>query len=67
MTPEEGWRNSGNVIARFPGTVSDADWIMRARTWTRRSRRRRQAIIEGDIIRTDGTTVLAVMTNRAAP
>jgi len=36
--------NSGNVIARFPGTVSDADWIMMsAHNGHRRSRRRRQA------------------------
>ena len=51
--------NSGNVIARFPGTISNADPIMMsAHMDTVVPGEGVKPIIEGDIIRTDGTTVL---------
>jgi tripeptide aminopeptidase len=51
--------NTGNVIARFPGTVPTADPIMMsAHMDTVVPGRGVKPIIEGDIIRTDGTTVL---------
>jgi tripeptide aminopeptidase len=51
--------NTGNVIARFPGTIPTADPIMlSAHMDTVVPGRGVKPIIEGDIIRTDGTTVL---------
>jgi tripeptide aminopeptidase len=51
--------NTGNVIARFPGTIPDAEPIMMsAHMDTVVPGRGVKPIIEGDIIRTDGTTVL---------
>src|ERR687895_2606114 len=51
--------NSGNVIARFPGTIPGAEWIMMsAHMDTVVPGEGVKPIVEGDIIRTDGTTVL---------
>jgi tripeptide aminopeptidase len=51
--------NSGNVIARFPGTIPGADAIMMsAHMDTVVPGRGVKPIVEGDRIRTDGTTVL---------
>src|SRR5258706_4386978 len=51
--------NSGNVIARFPGTISAAESIMMsAHMDTVVPGEGVKPIVEGDIIRTDGTTVL---------
>ncbi|MET0625080.1 MAG: M20/M25/M40 family metallo-hydrolase [Pyrinomonadaceae bacterium] len=51
--------NTGNVIARFPGTLSHAEPIMMsAHMDTVVPGRGVKPIVEGDIIRTDGTTVL---------
>ncbi len=51
--------NSGNVIARFPGTLPDAEWIMMsAHMDTVVPGEGVKPIVEGDIIRSDGTTVL---------
>ena len=51
--------NTGNVIARFPGTVPEAEPIMMsAHMDTVVPGRGVKPIVEGDIIRTDGTTVL---------
>jgi tripeptide aminopeptidase len=51
--------NSGNVIARFKGTIPDAEPIMMsAHMDTVVPGEGVKPIIEGDIIRTDGTTVL---------
>src|SRR6266849_4097558 len=51
--------NSGNVIARFAGTIPDADSIMMsAHMDTVVPGEGVKPIIEGDIIHTDGTTVL---------
>jgi tripeptide aminopeptidase len=51
--------NSGNVIARFRGTIPDAEPIMMsAHMDTVVPGEGVKPIIEGDIIRTDGTTVL---------
>src|ERR671933_4270 len=51
--------NSGNVIARFPGTIPDAEPIMMsAHMDTVVPGEGVKPIIVGDIIRTDGTTVL---------
>ncbi|MGI9108071.1 MAG: M20/M25/M40 family metallo-hydrolase [Pyrinomonadaceae bacterium] len=51
--------NSGNVIARFPGTIPGADWIMMsAHMDTVVPGEGVKPVIEGDIIRSDGTTVL---------
>jgi len=51
--------NSGNVIARFPGTIPNADSIMMsAHMDTVVPGEGVKPIIEGDIIRTDETTVL---------
>ncbi len=51
--------NSGNVIARFPGTIPGAETIlMSAHMDTVVPGEGVKPIIEGDIIRTDGTTVL---------
>src|SRR3979411_1417488 len=51
--------NTGNVIARFPGTIPGADSIMMsAHMDTVVPGEGVKPIIEGDIIRTDGTTVL---------
>ncbi|MBV9927823.1 MAG: M20/M25/M40 family metallo-hydrolase [Acidobacteria bacterium] len=51
--------NTGNVIARFPGTVTAAEPIMMsAHMDTVVPGRGVKPIIEGDIIRTDGSTVL---------
>jgi tripeptide aminopeptidase len=51
--------NSGNVIARFPGTISGADAIMMsAHMDTVVPGKGVKPIVEGDIIRTDGSTVL---------
>jgi len=51
--------NSGNVIARFPGTIPGADTIMMsAHMDTVVPGEGVKPIVEGDIIRTDGTTVL---------
>ncbi len=51
--------NSGNVIARFPGTIPGAEPIMMsAHMDTVVPGENVKPIIEGDIIRTDGTTVL---------
>ncbi|HEX8138947.1 MAG TPA: M20/M25/M40 family metallo-hydrolase [Pyrinomonadaceae bacterium] len=51
--------NSGNVIARFRGTIPDAEPIlMSAHMDTVVPGEGVRPVIEGDIIRTDGTTVL---------
>ncbi|MCA1641991.1 MAG: M20/M25/M40 family metallo-hydrolase [Acidobacteria bacterium] len=51
--------NSGNVIARFPGTIPGAETIMMsAHMDTVVPGEGVKPIVEGDIIRTDGTTVL---------
>jgi tripeptide aminopeptidase len=51
--------NSGNVIARFPGTIPGAEAIMMsAHMDTVVPGKGVKPIVEGDIIRTDGTTVL---------
>src|SRR4051794_37286517 len=51
--------NTGNVIARFPGTVPTAEPIMMsAHMDTVVPGRGVKPIIEGDIVRTDGSTVL---------
>ena len=51
--------NTGNVIARFPGTIPDAEPIMMsAHMDTVVPGRGVKPIVEGDIIRTDGSTVL---------
>ena len=51
--------NSGNVIARFPGTVPGAEPIMMsAHMDTVVPGRGVKPVVEGDIIRTDGSTVL---------
>jgi tripeptide aminopeptidase len=51
--------NSGNVIARFKGTIPDAEPIMMsAHMDTVVPGENVKPVIEGDIIRTDGTTVL---------
>jgi len=51
--------NSGNVIARFPGTIPGAEWIMMsAHMDTVVPGEGVKPVVEGDIIRSDGTTVL---------
>ncbi len=51
--------NTGNVIARFPGTVPGAEPIMMsAHMDTVVPGRGVKPVVEGDIIRTDGSTVL---------
>ncbi|HEX8162237.1 MAG TPA: M20/M25/M40 family metallo-hydrolase [Pyrinomonadaceae bacterium] len=51
--------NSGNVIARFPGTIPGAETIMMsAHMDTVVPGEGVRPVVEGDIIRTDGTTVL---------
>ncbi|HEY0174599.1 MAG TPA: M20/M25/M40 family metallo-hydrolase [Pyrinomonadaceae bacterium] len=51
--------NTGNVIARFPGTLPRAEPIMMsAHMDTVVPGRGVKPVVEGDIIRTDGTTVL---------
>lgn len=51
--------NTGNVIARFPGTIPQADPIMMsAHMDTVVPGRGVKPVVEGDIIRTDGSTVL---------
>src|SRR3712207_2056552 len=51
--------DSGNVIARFKGTIPDAEPIMMsAHMDTVVPGENVKPIVEGDIIRTDGTTVL---------
>src|SRR5262245_21289697 len=51
--------NTGNVIARFPGTIANAPSIMMsAHMDTVVPGEGVKPIVEGDIIRTDGTTVL---------
>ncbi|MCA1614712.1 MAG: M20/M25/M40 family metallo-hydrolase [Acidobacteria bacterium] len=51
--------NTGNVIARFPGTLPRAEPIMMsAHMDTVVPGRGVKPIVEGDIIRTDGTTIL---------
>ena len=51
--------NTGNVIARFPGTVPSAEPIMMsAHMDTVVPGKGVKPIVEGDIIRTDGSTVL---------
>src|ERR1044071_202699 len=51
--------NTGNVIARFPGTIDNAEAIMMsAHMDTVVPGRGVKPIVEGDIIRTDGSTVL---------
>jgi tripeptide aminopeptidase len=51
--------NTGNVIARFPGTIPDAEAIMMsAHMDTVVPGRGVKPVVEGDIIRTDGSTVL---------
>jgi tripeptide aminopeptidase len=51
--------NTGNVIARFPGTIPDAEPIMMsAHMDTVVPGRGVKPVLDGDIIRTDGTTVL---------
>src|ERR671916_2331625 len=51
--------NSGNVIARFPGTIPGAETIMMsAHMDTVVPGEGVKPIVEGDIIRSDGTTVL---------
>ncbi|HEX8284626.1 MAG TPA: M20/M25/M40 family metallo-hydrolase [Pyrinomonadaceae bacterium] len=51
--------NSGNVIARFPGTIPSAEPIMMsAHMDTVVPGKGVRPVVEGDIIRTDGSTVL---------
>jgi tripeptide aminopeptidase len=51
--------NTGNVIARFPGTIPGAEAVMMsAHMDTVVPGRGVKPIVEGDIIRTDGSTVL---------
>src|SRR6267142_6683506 len=51
--------NTGNVIARFPGTISDAESIMMsAHMDTVVPGEGVKPLLEGDILRTDDTTVL---------
>src|ERR1700687_4644996 len=51
--------DTGNVIARFPGTINGAEPIMMsAHMDTVVPGEGVKPIVEGDIIRTDGTTVL---------
>ncbi|HJQ32133.1 MAG TPA: M20/M25/M40 family metallo-hydrolase [Pyrinomonadaceae bacterium] len=51
--------NTGNVIARFPGTLADAEPIMMsAHMDTVVPGKGVKPVVEGDIIRTDGSTVL---------
>jgi tripeptide aminopeptidase len=51
--------NTGNVIARFPGTIPDAEPIMMsAHMDTVVPGKGVKPVVEGDIIRSDGTTVL---------
>ena len=51
--------NTGNVIARFPGTIDNAEPIMMsAHMDTVVPGEGVRPVVEGDIIRTDGTTVL---------
>ena len=51
--------NTGNVVARFPGTIPTAEPIMMsAHMDTVVPGRGVKPIVEGDIIRTDGSTVL---------
>ncbi|HWS86781.1 MAG TPA: M20/M25/M40 family metallo-hydrolase [Pyrinomonadaceae bacterium] len=51
--------NTGNVIARFPGTIPTAEPIMMsAHMDTVVPGRGVKPIVEGDIIRTDGSTIL---------
>ncbi|HEV2859510.1 MAG TPA: M20/M25/M40 family metallo-hydrolase [Pyrinomonadaceae bacterium] len=51
--------NTGNVIARFPGTIPGAEAIMMsAHMDTVVPGRGVKPVVEGDIIRSDGTTVL---------
>lgn len=51
--------NTGNVIARFPGTIPGAEPIMMsAHMDTVVPGKGVRPVVEGDIIRTDGTTVL---------
>jgi tripeptide aminopeptidase len=51
--------NTGNVIARFPGTITSAEPIMMsAHMDTVVPGRGVKPVIDGDIIRTDGSTVL---------
>src|SRR5215213_3434757 len=51
--------NTGNVIARFPGTIPTAEPIMMsAHMDTVVPGRGVKPVVEGDIIRTDGSTVL---------
>jgi tripeptide aminopeptidase len=51
--------NTGNVIARFPGTIPGADAIMMsAHMDTVVPGKGVKPVVEGDIIRSDGTTVL---------
>src|SRR5919107_2844152 len=51
--------DTGNVIARFPGTIQSAEPIMMsAHMDTVVPGKGVRPIVEGDIIRTDGTTVL---------
>jgi tripeptide aminopeptidase len=50
--------NTGNVIARFKGTVKGEPLMMAAHLDTVVPGKGVKPIIEGDIIRTDGTTVL---------
>ncbi|HEV7891220.1 MAG TPA: M20/M25/M40 family metallo-hydrolase [Pyrinomonadaceae bacterium] len=51
--------NTGNVIARFPGTLTSAEPIMMsAHMDTVGPGRGVKPVIDGDIIRTDGSTVL---------
>jgi tripeptide aminopeptidase len=51
--------NSGNVIARFPGTIAGAETIMMsAHMDTVVPGEGVKPVVEGDIIRSDGTTVL---------
>jgi len=51
--------NTGNVIARFPGTLPNAEAIMMsAHMDTVVPGRGVKPVVEGDIIRTDGSTVL---------
>ncbi len=60
--------NSGNVIARFPGTIPGAETIMMsAHMDTVVPGEGVKPIIEGDIIRTDGTTVLGGDDNYVPP
>src|ERR671914_26776 len=51
--------NTGNVIARFPGTIPDAEPIMMsAHMDTVVPGEGVKPVVEGDIIRTDGRTIL---------